>query len=158
VIYSKSAEYAIRALVHLAGQPEGQFILARNIAHSEAIPAHFLAKILQQLAKRGLLRSVKGQAGGFTLRQPATTISLLKIVEAVDGEEGCRRCIAGMSECSDETVCPMHDSWKGLRSRIMEYLERTSIEDLASALEQKRRLLETQHSQRRGPARKSVSH
>ena len=72
MIYSRSAEYAIRAFVHLAQVPEGKYAMVKNIAEQEDIPAHFLAKILQQLARKGLLRSSKGPTGGFALRvEPA---------------------------------------------------------------------------------------
>ena len=68
MIYSRSAEYAIRAFVHLAQVQEGKYAMVKNIAEQEDIPAHFLAKILQQLARKGLLRSSKGPTGGFALR------------------------------------------------------------------------------------------
>src|SRR3974390_1270997 len=64
MIYSRSAEYAIRAFVHLAQVQEGKYAMVKNIAEQEDIPAHFLAKILQQLARKGLLRSSKGPTGG----------------------------------------------------------------------------------------------
>ncbi|MDX2152731.1 MAG: Rrf2 family transcriptional regulator [Bryobacteraceae bacterium] len=142
MIYSRSAEYAIRAFVQLAEVPEGKYAMVKQIAEQADIPAHFLAKILQQLARKGFLRSSKGPTGGFALRQPAGAITIIQIVESVDGLEDYHRCPAGMAECNDQMPCGMHDSWKALRSRIMEYLEETSIEDLARALEQKRRNVE----------------
>ncbi|MEZ5355714.1 MAG: Rrf2 family transcriptional regulator [Bryobacteraceae bacterium] len=141
MIYSKSAEYAIRAFVHLAAVPEGKFAMARQIAAQSDIPAHFLAKILQQLARHGYLKSSKGPSGGFSLIRPPETISLLDIVDAVDGIAGYKRCLGGMTECNDEAACGLHDSWKLMRSSILEYLERTSIADVAASLEQKRRAL-----------------
>ena len=141
MIYSRSAEYAIRALVHLAALPAEEYAMVKNIAVEAAIPPHFLAKILQDLARDGFLTSSKGPRGGFRLRQPAEEISMLKIVDAVDGAGRYDRCIGGSPECNDRAPCGMHDSWKTLRSRIIEYLEGTSIADLASALGEKRRLL-----------------
>jgi Rrf2 family protein len=141
MIYSRSAEYAIRAFVHLAQVPEGKYAMVKQIAEEERIPAHFLAKILQQLARKGLLHSSKGPTGGFRLRQPATDISLLGIVEALDGLTDYQRCACGLEECNDHMPCGMHESWKGLRARIVEYLEGTSIADLTKALELKRRTL-----------------
>src|SRR3974390_2582960 len=142
MIYSRSAEYAIRAFVHLAEVPEGKYAMVKNIAEQEGIPAHFLAKILQQLARKGLLRSSKGPTGGFSLRTSPKDISLIQLVEALDGLTDYQKCVSGLSECTDDAPCGMHDSWKALRSRIMEYLEKTTISDLAAALEQKRRALE----------------
>jgi len=139
MIYSRSAEYAIRAVVHMAALPPGEFALAKNIAAGTGIPSHFLAKILQELARDGLLRSNKGPRGGFCLRHPAEDISMLKIVEAVDGTARYQRCIGGSPECNDRAPCPMHDFWKAVRSRVVEYLEGTSAAALAQALPEKRR-------------------
>ena len=66
---------------------------------------------------------------------------MLQIVEAVDGVGRFDRCVGGAPECNDRVACGMHDSWNELRSRIIEYLEGTSIADLANALGEKRRLL-----------------
>jgi Rrf2 family protein len=155
MIYSRSSEYAIRAFVHLAQVPDGQYAMVKNIAAEENIPTHFLAKILQQLARKGLLRSSKGPTGGFALRVPADDIRLIDIVESLDGLVEYQQCAAGLSECSDEMPCPLHDSWKALRSRIMDYLGRNTIADLAKALEQKRRLLEKSRRAKRLTVKKS---
>ena len=151
MIYSRSAEYAIRALVHMAPLPAGEYAMVKHIAAEGAIPAHFLAKILQDLARDGFLRSSKGPRGGFRLQQAPEEISMLQIVEAVDGAGRYDRCIGGSPECNDRAPCGMHDSWKTLRSRIIEYLEGTSVADLAKALGEKRRLLA--QPRRRGPKR-----
>jgi Rrf2 family protein len=141
MIYSRSAEYAIRAFVHLAQVPEGKYAMVKNIAEQEGIPAHFLAKILQQLARKGLLRSSKGPTGGFALRMDPNEISLFTIVEALDGMAEYQHCASGLSECTDEMPCSMHDSWVALRSRIMDYLEGNTIADLVKALELKKKSL-----------------
>src|ERR1019366_4887791 len=116
--------------------------MVRQIAEDSDIPSHFLAKILQQLARQGFLRSSKGPTGGFILRHPANEITLLQIIESIDGLADYQRCIGGMMECNDQMRCGMHDSWKALRSRIIEYLEGTTVEDLSKALDQKRRVLD----------------
>ena len=141
MIYSRSSEYAIRAFVYLAQVPDGKYAMVKNIAESEEIPAHFLAKILQQLARKGLLRSSKGPTGGFALRVDAGDIRLLDIVEALDGLAPYQQCASGLSECNDDMPCSMHDSWVALRSRIMDYLGKNSIADLAKALDQKKKTL-----------------
>ncbi len=148
MIYSRSSEYAIRAFVHLAQVQGGKFAMVKQIAEEEAIPAHFLAKILQQLARKGLLRSSKGPTGGFTLRESPAEIPLLKIVEALDGLQEYQRCASGLAECNDDMPCGMHESWKALRSRIIDYMEHTSVADVAEALKQKRMAL--QKPSRRG--------
>src|SRR5664280_3270644 len=139
MIYSRSAEYAIRAFVHLAQVQEGKYAMVKNIAEQEEIPAHFLAKILQQLARKGLLRSSKGPTGGFAMRVDPSEVRLLDIVEALDGLAPFQQCASGLAECNDDMPCSMHDSWVGLRSRIMDYLGKNTIADLAKALEQKKK-------------------
>ncbi len=83
------------------------------------------------------------------MRYAANDITLLQIVEAIDGLADYQRCIGGMTECNDQMRCGMHDSWKALRSRIIEYLEGTTVEDLAGALDQKRKALDKQAKKRR---------
>jgi Rrf2 family iron-sulfur cluster assembly transcriptional regulator len=141
MIYSRSAEYAIRAVVHLAMLPPGEYIMAKTVAAEADIPAHFLAKILQDLARQGFLKSNKGPRGGFRLNVPAEDLNMLRIVEVVDGPGRYDRCIGGSSECNDRAACGMHDSWRALRSRIIDYLGGTSVADLAKALGEKRKLL-----------------
>jgi len=141
MLYSRSAEYAIRSLIHLAALSDGEYAMVKDIAAETSIPPHFLAKILQDLARDGFLQSSKGPHGGFRLRQPASAVSMFKIVEAMDGAGRFNRCIGGSPECNDHAPCGMHDSWIALRSRIIDYLEGTSIADLANALGEKRRLL-----------------
>jgi Rrf2 family iron-sulfur cluster assembly transcriptional regulator len=126
MIYSRSAEYAIRSCVFLARVPDGKFAMARQIAEKEKIPAHFLAKILQELTRKGLLRSNKGPSGGFALRTPASQIRLLDLIEALDGNAFAE---------SIEPAAWKLDSWKDLHSRIMGYLERNSIADVAKELD-----------------------
>ena len=129
MIYSRSAEYAIRSFVYLARIPDGKFAMARHIAEEEQIPAHFLAKILQELTRKGLLRSNKGPSGGFSLRLPASQIRLLDLVEALDG--------AALAESLDQAPWVL-DSFRDLHSRIMDYLESNTIADVVKALEHKK--------------------
>ncbi len=135
MIYSRSAEYAIRASLHLGILEDGKCAMAKDIAADEEIPAHFLAKLLQQLARKGLLKSQKGPSGGFCLRLKAKDVRLIDIVDAVDGLEHYAKCIVGFPECNDRMGCPMHDSWIALHSRIMDYLRRNTVGSLVRQME-----------------------
>ena len=121
MIYSHPSEYAIRALSNLAQIPDGKYAMVKQIATEEQIPRYFLAKILHQVACRGLLRSRKGRTGGFALRLPADQIRLLDIVEALDGLAEYQTCTSGLGKCSNDKPCALHNSWKMLRSRILDY-------------------------------------
>jgi Rrf2 family iron-sulfur cluster assembly transcriptional regulator len=130
LIYSQSSKYAIRAFVNLARQPEGNFAMVKNIAEEEQIPSHFLAKILQQIARKGLLKSSKGPTGGFCLKVPANKLKLIDIVDAVDGLNSFNACAGGLPECNSATACSLCDRWKPVHARIMVFLGKTTIADL----------------------------
>lgn len=141
MIYSRSTEYAIRALIPLAQVPDGTYTMVKTIAEQESIPTHFLAKILQQLARKGLLKSSKGPLGGFQLNVPAEDISLMDIVEALDGLEPYQINAVADPDSPDGLYCTMHDEWLNLREEILSYLRDNTVADLVKALEVKRRTL-----------------
>ena len=80
---TRAADYAVRAMLHLGSLPEGGVALKDEIAHAQNIPPSFMAKILRQLVKTGLLRSARGVNGGFGLQRPAAEINLLDIIEGI---------------------------------------------------------------------------
>lgn len=141
MLYSRPCEYALRALTYLSSQDEEGLSRVHEIAEAEDLPAPFLAKLLQQLARTGILNSVKGPKGGFELARAAKDISLMEIVSAVDGIEGFNRCAVGLAECSDTAPCPLHETWKPLRDQINNYLSEQSLADLATALARKKHLI-----------------
>jgi len=153
IVYSRSAGYAIRAFVYLADVPKDEFAVVKNIAADLDIPTYFLAKILQRLVRQGFLRSSKGQRGGFALSRPARDITLVQLIESIDGLAEYERCPGGVAVCDDQAHCGMHDSWAKLRSRIMEYFEKTTIADIAKAKRQKQEALARKPKRRRSPKR-----
>jgi Rrf2 family iron-sulfur cluster assembly transcriptional regulator len=154
MIYSRSVEYAIRACVYLVDVEEGRYAMVKNIAQECSTPTHFLAKILQQLARKGFLRSRKGPTGGYALRRPADDINLLELVDSIDGLSEHQRCPGGMAECNDEAQCGMHDSWKELRERILRYLGDTSVLDLNTAQKKKAAALSKKKKPRKSTKKK----
>ncbi len=136
MIYSKACEYAIRAMTHLARHSD-RLCLAREVSTQEEIPQYFLSKILQNLARDGLLKSMKGPGGGFQLMKPAGEITLYDIKAAVDGVADLTECAVGLGCCTDETPCPLHDTFKPLREQIERYLQSTTLEEMAQAVEVK---------------------
>lgn len=141
MLYSKPCEYAIRATAYLARQPQSRLVRVSEISRAEGIPMPFLARILYQLARAGLLVSRKGPGGGFQLARSAREIKLREIVALVDGLGAMEQCAVGLARCSDQMPCPLHEMWKELRQRIVGYLERISLAEMAQAVERKRQLL-----------------
>jgi len=133
MIYSKSSQYAIRSLVHLAAQPEGKFKRIEEIATEEGIPFYFLAKILQRLSRKRFVRSVKGVKGGFALNHTSKKLTLFEIVDSIDDlSVSLADCIMGGQPCSDTKNCLLHDEWAKLRNHQIDFLKRITIEDLAA--------------------------
>ncbi len=130
-MFSRSAEYAIRAMTFLALQPAGKLTGAREIAEAENIPAQFLWKILQNLARRKLVRSFKGVRGGYELARAGEKISIEDVVLATDENNVTQGCVLGLALCSEEKPCPLHHTWKEIRERLTVMLEQTTLADLA---------------------------
>jgi Rrf2 family iron-sulfur cluster assembly transcriptional regulator len=131
VIFSRQCEYALQAVLYLALQPEGKKCSIKELSKRLKLPYHFLAKILQQLSRKGLLTSLKGPTGGFGLAIPAEHITLFHIVEAIDGPSLFNNCVLGLPECGGKHPCPVHDRWGELREQIYAMLVRKSIAQLA---------------------------
>lgn len=131
MIYTKTGEYAIRAILFLARQAREKLIMSSEIAKSEEIPAHYLAKILQRMAKYGYVDSYKGRGGGFKITDLALRSSILEIVERVEGPVINLKCVTGLKECSDENPCPLHEEWSELRNRIYSLISSKSVKEVA---------------------------
>lgn len=141
MIYSSACAYAIRALSRLALlRPQG-YVLLDELCEGTDLPRHFVAKIFQDLVRRGLLHSAKGRGGGFALTRSPENISLFEIVEAVDGVSELDHCVVGMARCDDGQPCPQHDQWKGIRSQLRKFLMDTSLEKMSRTLEKKMDLI-----------------
>lgn len=131
MIYTKTGEYAIRAILFLARQPKDSLIMSSDIAKTEDIPAHYLAKILQRMAKYGYVDSFKGRGGGFKITELAKKSSILEIVERVEGPVINLKCVTGLKECTDDNPCPLHDEWAELRNRIYNLISSKSVQEVA---------------------------
>lgn len=140
MLYTKSAEYAIQALIYLAEIDAQKPIMVRQIAEAYEIPQQFLAKIAQTLGKHQLLKATRGRKGGVNLARPANEIYVHQIVYAIDGappEE--EECVIGINKCSDEAPCPFHSRWKIIREDIRDMLMSENLEQLAARVTEKRK-------------------
>ncbi|MBZ0136814.1 MAG: Rrf2 family transcriptional regulator [Planctomycetes bacterium] len=129
-MFSQTSEYAIRALIEIATRPEGEHVLSSELGESLGIPQHYLSKILQQLVRTRVLKSVRGRSGGFRLARSAADIRLRDIVEPFEDLKKCEECILGQPVCSDAGACPLHDFWGDVRERYVNELETKSLADL----------------------------
>ncbi len=128
--FSQACKYCIRAVLYMAEHGNSRPLLSRQIAQGLEIPEPFLAKILQHLVRQGLLRSFKGRGGGFMLARPASRISLWEVIKAVEGNHFDKECVLGLSECSAENPCVLHDHWSRAKEELMEVLRRQSAQEV----------------------------
>lgn len=129
---SKSAEYAIRAMIYLEVKSDGKSNLGiKAIADEIGSPVHFTAKILQVLAKQGLISSIKGPNGGFCINKDAPPVKLIQVIEAIDGKRIFTGCIIGLKNCSDSNPCPIHNEYKVARNKLLIMFNERSIRDIA---------------------------
>ncbi len=135
-MFSNSVEYAIRGLSELATRNDSRVMLDELVTGTN-LPREFMAKIFQKLVRAGILRSSKGRGGGFQLARASHDITLMNIVEAMDGPQVYDRCVVGLEKCHDTMSCPQHDLYKPIRQRLKDYLNTTTLADLASSLRAK---------------------
>lgn len=134
---SKSCKYAIRAVLYLAiSADEGNKMKAEEIAEKLDIPKHFLAKILQPLAKRGIISSTKGRQGGFYLNEVNKSNKLLTIIEYFDGKDVFINCILGLNHCSNEMPCPYHNWVDPCRTLLYSKIQSETIGTSAKRIDE----------------------
>jgi Rrf2 family transcriptional regulator, iron-sulfur cluster assembly transcription factor len=131
VLFSKTQEYALQALVHLALTPE-LFRLNRDVAEQLEVPGPYLAKVLKRFAQMGYLDSAKGRGGGYRIRKRALDASVREVVTVADGNDPFAGCILGMTKCSDHVACPLHERWMPMRAKLAVLLEQQTIADMAT--------------------------
>ena len=135
MILSRTSQYAVQALIYMAPQPVASPVLNKDIAAKLGVPAPYLAKILQNLARGNLLFSFRGRLGGFCLRESGDKINLMQILLLTEGPMFTQSCLLGLTECSEETACPLHARWIPVKKKIMDLLQDTTLDKLAKAVE-----------------------
>lgn len=130
-MFTRSAEYAVRALSYLALKGEGKCLQTHEIATKLQLPAQFLTKILRRLTATGIVSSQRGRSGGFRLERPGDQITLLEVVLAFEPSLSGLQCILGQAGCADQEECPLHEPWVKVRANLLDLLERTTLADVA---------------------------
>lgn len=139
-LYSKGCEYALRALTYAASQSEDGRFQAKDVCEKTDIPESFTRKVLQSLVQGGFLQAVRGPGGGYELSRPASEITLLDVIEAVEGGDTFDHCVLGLPTCGSKHPCPLHDTWALAKQQLLAQLERRTLQELAdSTVRRKRR-------------------
>jgi Rrf2 family protein len=124
---TRQADYAVRAIVYLAELGQDQRAATSHIAQEKQIPPSFLAKIVSQLSVAGLLQTSRGARGGVSLAKSPEQISLLEVVEAIDGPIYLNECVADGSSCTFGDTCPMKPVWCDAQQELVNRLSSTNF-------------------------------
>ena len=137
-MFSKTCEYAIRALIFIAQKSkDGSRVGIKDISAGIDSPEYFIAKILQDLSRKGFVQSAKGPNGGFYMDEINLRQSVADIVREIDGDKLFTGCGLGLKECSEDHPCPIHNDFKHIRQEIKDMLENPKIEMFVKNLDLK---------------------
>ncbi len=135
-MFSKSTEYALRAVVYLAkNSSEEERLGIKTIAGDLGFPESYLGKVLQHLVKKKIIFSSKGPTGGFYATNHTLNISLLDIIDANEGLSFFKRCGLGLVECDDEKPCPIHNKYHVFRDGLYKSLSEKKVGKILNDLE-----------------------
>ncbi|QIY83225.1 Rrf2 family transcriptional regulator [Chryseobacterium sp. NEB161] len=137
-MFSKTCEYAIRALIFIAQKSkDGSRVGIKDISAGIDSPEYFIAKILQDLSRKGFVQSAKGPNGGFYMEGKNLQQSVADIVREIDGDKLFTGCGLGLKECSEDHPCPIHNDFKYIRQEIKDMLDNSKIEMFVKNLDLK---------------------
>ncbi len=128
--------YGIRAALFVAVlQSNRKYVPIHEISERLNISFHFLTKILQELKRHGIMTSYRGPNGGVSLARPASEITLMDMINAIEPDGFFEDCILGLPGCGEETPCPLHAFWGGTRDHIKSIFENTNLENLGRKIQ-----------------------
>ena len=128
---TRASDYAVRVMIHLAALPPGSKVQQAELSRATDVSGHFLSKVLQQLVRSQFIRSQRGSGGGFALAIAASDVSLLDVVEAIEGPLRLNLCLEEGPSCERKPSCPAHDVWAEAQAAVVKVLGAASIASLA---------------------------
>lgn len=131
ITISRETDYAARVILHLALQREGDRATAQSIAHMRLIPRSLVRRVVTRLASAGLIVTTRGSEGGIALARPAEQISLLEVVEAMEGPVALNVCTVQESACPLVPACNVHNAWVYARGLLRDHLQQITFDQLA---------------------------
>lgn len=127
---TRQADYAVRAVLYLARLGGTERAATSSVAEDQRIPPSFLAKIISQLSIAGLLHTSRGARGGVTLARAPKDITLLEVIEAIDGPIQLNECVGDEANCSFDEGCPLRDVWCDAQEMLVKRLRGSNFQQL----------------------------
>ena len=128
----RQTDYATRIVIHLACLGDGVQVPMKEIAAKRLLPPAFVRRIVARLAGAGILRTARGAGGGIRLARPASEISLLDVVRAVEGRITLNHCVDDPPTCPLSETCPVQRAWTGATRHLESYLASVRFDQLAT--------------------------
>ncbi|MGO8758174.1 MAG: RrF2 family transcriptional regulator [Terracidiphilus sp.] len=129
---TRAADYGVRVMIQLAAQTAGERASLPQLARATGAPESFLSKVLQALARAGLISSRRGQAGGFRIAARGSGASMRDVIEAIDGSICLNVCLMHGRSCSRKAHCPAHPVWEQAQRAMLDVLSNTTVAALAA--------------------------
>jgi Rrf2 family protein len=124
---TKRADYAIRTVLALARAADDERLSVRRVAADQRVPERFLPQVMRDLVRAGLVEGTVGRAGGYRIAKPPAQISLLDVVEAVEGDSRRRVCILRGGPCALDGVCDVHEVFAAAQDDVLQRLRATTV-------------------------------
>ena len=128
---TRAADYGVRVMIELAALQGNGRVSLPALARATAAPQSFLSKVLQSLARAGLITSQRGQSGGFHITPSGAAASMREVIEVIDGSICLNVCLSPGRSCNRKARCPAHPVWTLAQRAMMEVLSSVSIASLA---------------------------
>jgi Rrf2 family protein len=127
---TRRADYAIRTVLYLARVGSSRVIPASRIAEGMAIPAHFLPQVMQDLGRAGIVEATLGRGGGYRLARDPRALSLLDVIEAIEGDARRRACVLRSGACDRDRPCDVHAVFSAAQDALLDRLAQATIQDV----------------------------
>jgi Rrf2 family protein len=129
---TRAADYGVRVMIQLASPPANGRVSLPSLAQATGAPESFLSKVLQALARAGLITSRRGQSGGFRITPCGSSASMREVIEAVDGSICLNVCLIPGRSCSRKARCPAHPVWVRAQQAMLDVLSNTTVAAMAA--------------------------
>ncbi len=129
---TRASDYAVRVMIHFAALPPLSTVRQSELSKATGVSGHFLSKVLQQLVRARLIRSQRGSGGGYALALAASGVSVLDVVQAMEGPVRLNQCIDEGPSCERKSWCPAHCVWAEAQAAVTKVLGGVSMAILAS--------------------------
>ncbi len=134
MLFTQTAEYALRAMAHMALLPPGSPVRAKDLSAATGIPSDYVSKVLRRMVREGLLLSQKGHGGGFKLAKAPAEIRFYDVLAAADAIFDPKRCAFGWGACGEGEPCPLHDAFSKLKEGILAWARNTTLADVGGGV------------------------